>query len=174
MSWIDRRTLPGVLTGLEYARRVHPEATHVVSLYTDAPFLPSDLWPRLQVALTAGADMAQARSGGRRHPVFAAWRFPWPRALRTALVGEGFGKIDDFTARYERGGRFRAGGHDGARPVQQSEHAGRPGGGAATLRDEACRRAIGGISPEKALNQRRDRRRCVPHRQLCRIMAGPE
>ena len=93
--------LAGVLTGLEYARRVHPEATHVVSLATDAPFLPSDLWPRLQAALAAGADMAQARSGGRRHPVFAAWPVSMAAPLRTALVGEGLRKIDDFTARYE-------------------------------------------------------------------------
>ena len=93
--------LAGVLTGLEYARQTHPEVTHVVSLATDAPFLPADLWPRLQAALAAGADMAQARSGGRRHPVFAAWPVSMAAPLRTALVDEGLRKIDDFTARYE-------------------------------------------------------------------------
>ena len=93
--------LAGVLTGLEHAREAHPQATHVVSLATDAPFLPTDLWPRLEAALTAGADMAQARSGGRRHPVFAAWPVSMAAALRTALVDEGLRKIDDFTARYE-------------------------------------------------------------------------
>ena len=93
--------LAGVLTGLEYARGAHPEATHVVSLATDAPFLPTDLWPRLAAALAAGSDMAQARSGGRRHPVFAAWPVSMAAALRAALVDEGLRKIDDFTARYD-------------------------------------------------------------------------
>ena len=93
--------LAGVLTGLEYARRAHPEATHVVSLATDAPFLPTDLWPRLPAAIAAGSDMAQARSGGRRHPVFAAWPVSMAAALRAALVDEGLRKIDDFTARYD-------------------------------------------------------------------------
>ena len=93
--------LAGVLTGLEYARRAHPEATHVVSLATDAPFLPTDLWPRLSAAIAAGSDMAQARSGGRRHPVFAAWPVSMAAALRAALVDEGLRKIDDFTARYD-------------------------------------------------------------------------
>ena len=93
--------LAGVLTGLEYAQKTHPEATHVVSLATDAPFLPKDLWPRLEAALAQGGEMAQARSGGRRHPVFAAWPVSMAAALRTALVDEGLRKIDDFTARYD-------------------------------------------------------------------------
>ena len=93
--------LAGVLTGLEYARKAHPATTHVVSLATDAPFLPTDLWPRLDAALTAGAEMAQARSGGRRHPVFAAWPVSMAAALRAALVDEGLRRIDDFTARYD-------------------------------------------------------------------------
>ena len=77
-----------MLTGLEYAREAHPEATHVVSLATDALFLPTDLWPRLESALRP-VPTWRRRSGGRRHPVFAAWPVSMAAALRTALV-DGF------------------------------------------------------------------------------------
>ncbi len=92
--------LAGVLTGLEHAVNAHPEVTHVISLATDAPFLPRDLGARLTAAVTGGADMAQARSHGRRHPVFAIWPVSMAAGLRAALVEEGLRKIDDFTARY--------------------------------------------------------------------------
>lgn len=93
--------LAGILTGLEWAQRHHPDCTHVISFATDAPFLPKDLASRLMIALDAGADMAQASSNGRRHPVFAIWPVAIAAALRYALVEEGLRKIDDFTDRYE-------------------------------------------------------------------------
>ena len=93
--------LAGVLTGLEHAAEFHPEVTHVITLATDAPFLPRDLGARLMAAIDDGADMAQAQSAGRRHPVFAIWPVSMAAALRRALVAEGLRKIDDFTARYD-------------------------------------------------------------------------
>ncbi len=93
--------LAGVLTGLEHAAATHPEVTHVISLATDAPFLPPDLGARLTAAVTGSADMAQARSHGRRHPVFAIWPVAMAADLRAALVEDGLRKIDDFTARYD-------------------------------------------------------------------------
>jgi len=93
--------LAGVLTGIEHAAAAHPEVTHVISLATDAPFLPRGLGARLMAAVADGADMAQARSHGRRHPVFAIWPVSMGAALRAALVDEGLRKIDDFTARYD-------------------------------------------------------------------------
>ena len=93
--------LAGVLTGLEHAVAAFPEVTHVISLATDAPFLPRDLGARLGGAVTDGAEMAQARSRGRRHPVFAIWPVTMAVPLRRALVDEGLRKIDDFTARHD-------------------------------------------------------------------------
>jgi molybdopterin-guanine dinucleotide biosynthesis protein A len=92
--------LAGVLTGLEHAASTHPDVTHVITLATDAPFLPRDLGARLMAAVEAGAEMAQAQSAGRRHPVFAIWPVSMAPALRAALVEEELRKIDDFTARY--------------------------------------------------------------------------
>ena len=93
--------LAGVLTGLEHAAETHPQVTHVITLATDAPFLPRDLAARLMTAVDDGAEMAQAQSAGRRHPVFAIWPVSMAPALRSALVEEGLRKIDDFTARYD-------------------------------------------------------------------------
>ena len=93
--------LAGVLTGLEHAAAHHPQVTHVITLATDAPFLPRDLGARLIAALDDGAEMAQAQSAGRRHPVFAIWPVSMAPALRRALVEDGLRKIDDLTARYD-------------------------------------------------------------------------
>jgi molybdenum cofactor guanylyltransferase len=93
--------LAGVLAGLEWAGRVVPSATHVMSLATDTPFFPRDLAARLQQALAAeGAEIACAASGGRPHPVIALWPVSLAPALRTVLVAEDLRKIDRFTARY--------------------------------------------------------------------------
>jgi len=93
--------LAGVLTGLEWAAANHPACTHVITLATDAPFLPTDLASRLVAAVNEGGDMAQAESGGRRHPVFAIWPTSQTTSLRSALVDEGLRKIDHYTARFD-------------------------------------------------------------------------
>jgi molybdopterin-guanine dinucleotide biosynthesis protein A len=64
------------------------------------PFLPVDLIARLEAGLEGGADIAQAMSYTRRHPVFAIWPVALASALRNAVIDDGLRKIDDFTARY--------------------------------------------------------------------------
>jgi len=93
--------LAGVLAGLRWAEAETPEATHVVTAATDTPFLPSDLVARLvQAADDAGADLAVAASGGRRHPVFGLWPVAIADDLERAMLDEGVRKVDIFTARY--------------------------------------------------------------------------
>jgi molybdopterin-guanine dinucleotide biosynthesis protein A len=92
--------LAGILTGLEWVAANQADCTHMVSLATDAPFLPIDLIARLESALDDGADIAQAMSYTRRHPVFAIWPVALAGALRKAVIDDGLRKIDDFTARY--------------------------------------------------------------------------
>ena len=43
--------LAGVLTGLEHAAAHHPQVSHVISLATDAPFLPVSMAGELRAAL---------------------------------------------------------------------------------------------------------------------------
>jgi molybdenum cofactor guanylyltransferase len=93
--------LAGVLAGLDWAASQRPDCPYVVSVATDAPFLPADLVTRLAKGLReAGADLACAASGGRTHPVFGFWPVRLRDDLRRALVDEEIRKVDLFTARY--------------------------------------------------------------------------
>jgi molybdopterin-guanine dinucleotide biosynthesis protein A len=97
--------LAGIVTGLEWVAANHPDCTHMISLATDAPFLPFDLIARLEAGLDATndtrVDIAQAMSFKRRHPVFAIWPVTLAAALRYAMIDDGLRKIDDFTDRYQ-------------------------------------------------------------------------
>jgi len=92
--------LAGILTGLEWVAANHSDCSHMVSLATDAPFLPVNLIAVLESAIGDGGEIAQAMSLHRRHPVFAIWPVAIAGALRDAVIDEGVRKIDDFTARY--------------------------------------------------------------------------
>ncbi len=92
--------LAGVLAGLDWAAANAPEASHVATFATDAPFFPHDLVARLAAAVADGADMACAASAGRSHPVFALWPVGRRAALRHAMTEEDVRKVDVWTARY--------------------------------------------------------------------------
>ena len=95
--------LAGILTGLEWIARYHPNCTHMISLATDAPFLPPDLAHRLCARLGKDASIVQAQSYGQRHPVFAIWPVALAADLRHAVFDEGVRKIDHFTQRHDCG-----------------------------------------------------------------------
>lgn len=94
--------LAGLLTALDWAAAHHPECSHVLTLPTDAPFLPRDLLPRLAAALGvgAGAEIARAASAGRSHHVVALWPVALRGALRRAVVEEGARKVQAWTEAY--------------------------------------------------------------------------
>jgi molybdopterin-guanine dinucleotide biosynthesis protein A len=92
--------LAGVLAGLDWAADAVPQATHVASFATDAPFLPTDLVARLCAAVEDGRhDLACAMSLGQAHPVFGLWPVA-RRAELAAALGEGVRKVDVWTGRY--------------------------------------------------------------------------
>jgi molybdenum cofactor guanylyltransferase len=64
--------LAGVLAGMRWSARHTPQATHIATVSTDAPFLPTDLVARLSANL-AHAKIALAASGGELHPVIGLW-----------------------------------------------------------------------------------------------------
>jgi molybdopterin-guanine dinucleotide biosynthesis protein A len=95
--------LAGVLAGLDWAIQAAPEASHVVSIATDAPFLPEDLVRGLvRAAEREKADLACAASGGRPHPVFGLWPQRLREDLRRAMSEEDVRKVDAWTGRYRR------------------------------------------------------------------------
>jgi molybdenum cofactor guanylyltransferase len=93
--------LAGVLAGLDWAAAHQPDCALVVSVATDAPFLPPDLVERLAAALEQqGADLACAASAGQAHPVIGLWPVHLREDLRHAVVAEGVRKVDQWTARH--------------------------------------------------------------------------
>lgn len=66
--------LAGVLAGLRWAADHAPHASHIVTVSSDAPFLPDDLVSRLQDgAREEDQSIALAASDGHRHPVIGYW-----------------------------------------------------------------------------------------------------
>lgn len=93
--------LAGVLAGLDWAAEHRPDCPMVVSVPTDAPFLPTDLVTRMEAQMAAErADLACAASGGQEHPVIGLWPVRLRQDLRRAIVEEGIRKVDVWTARY--------------------------------------------------------------------------
>ena len=93
--------LAGVLAGLDWTAAHRPDCPFVVSVATDAPFLPADLVVRLVEGVEReGGDLACAASGGRSHPVFGLWPIRLREDLRRAVVEEGIRKVDQWTARH--------------------------------------------------------------------------
>ena len=94
--------LAGILAGLDWAAAHRPDCPLIVSVATDAPFLPGDLVARLAAGLEqAGADLACAASAGRSHPVFGLWPVRLREDLRRAVVEDGIHKVDLWTARHK-------------------------------------------------------------------------
>ncbi|MGE0697754.1 MAG: molybdenum cofactor guanylyltransferase MobA [Hyphomicrobiaceae bacterium] len=92
--------LAGVLAGMRWAQREMPHASHLVSVSSDAPFLPTDLVSRLASALAAGGGrVAMARSGGELHPVIGLWPVELADDLEAALRA-GLRKVLAWTDRH--------------------------------------------------------------------------
>src|SRR5271169_1278206 len=93
--------LAGILAGLDWTAANRPDCGLVLSLATDAPFLPTDLVARLVEGMNRdGAELACAASGGQPHPVIGLWPVHLREALRQALAVEGIRKVDAWTQRY--------------------------------------------------------------------------
>jgi molybdopterin-guanine dinucleotide biosynthesis protein A len=93
--------LAGILAGLDWTAEHRPDCPMIVSVPTDAPFLPTELVSRMVDAVVAeGADLACAASGGQAHPVVGLWPARLRDELRRALVDEGLRKVDVWTGRY--------------------------------------------------------------------------
>ncbi len=93
--------LAGILAGLDWTAANRPDYAFIVSLATDAPFLPADLVARLVEGMNSqGAELACAASGGQPHPVIGLWPVRLRGELRQALIAEEIRKVDVWTARY--------------------------------------------------------------------------
>lgn len=93
--------LAGLLAGMRWSERNAPEATHIVSVSTDTPFLPADLVVQLQSAVQLRQTaVAIAQSGAQLHSVIALWPVSLANDLEAALLS-GTRKVSDWTDRCE-------------------------------------------------------------------------
>jgi molybdopterin-guanine dinucleotide biosynthesis protein A len=92
--------LAGILAGLCWSKANASDAPYIVSVSTDAPFLPVDLVARLYDRLTKGAgSIALAASGGELHPVIGLWPTALVDDLETSLKA-GVRKVLAWTDRH--------------------------------------------------------------------------
>ena len=93
--------LAGVLAGMNYAAANWPDATAILSVPADTPFLPADLVERLDAAKRgAQASIAVASSGGRTHHAVALWDIALRAPLFQALREEETRTVSAFIARF--------------------------------------------------------------------------
>lgn len=92
--------LAGVLAGMQWTRANRPDASHIATASTDAPFLPLDLVTRLAAALgSQPRHIALASSGGHLHPVIGLWPVALADDLEAQLL-EGTRKVLHWTDRH--------------------------------------------------------------------------
>jgi molybdopterin-guanine dinucleotide biosynthesis protein A len=93
--------LAGILAGLEWAAAHTPGTEYVASAPADCPFLPRNLFERLEdVRASENKQLACAKSGDWRHPVVGLWPVALREDLRRALMEENLHKIEIWTARH--------------------------------------------------------------------------
>lgn len=79
--------LAGVLAGMRWSQATLPAVSHIVTVSSDAPFLPSDLVARLtEAAFAHPRAIALAESGGELHPVIGCWPVELADDLESALT----------------------------------------------------------------------------------------
>jgi molybdenum cofactor guanylyltransferase len=79
--------LAGVLAGMLWTQENRPGVTDILTVPTDAPFIPDDIVIRLhQGREHAGTAIALAASGGREHPVVGLWPVRLAAKLAEALA----------------------------------------------------------------------------------------
>ncbi|AOF91024.1 molybdenum cofactor guanylyltransferase MobA [Sinorhizobium sp. RAC02] len=93
--------LGGVLAALDYARRDHPDASHVVTVPTDSPFFPTDLVARFSRVIDAPDRIAVARSASGLHPVFALWPVALAADLADWLASGGALRVRSYLERHQ-------------------------------------------------------------------------
>lgn len=80
--------LAGVLAAMRWSQATLPGQSHIVTVSSDAPFLPSDLVARLaEAAVLQPRAIAIAESDGALHPVVARWPVALADDLEASLAG---------------------------------------------------------------------------------------
>jgi molybdopterin-guanine dinucleotide biosynthesis protein A len=90
--------LGGVLAGMAWARSTHPDATWLITIACDTPFIPDCIVERL-TRIGVDHDIVRAGSVSGIHHLVAAWRIALADELRDA-IDRGVRKVAEFTEHY--------------------------------------------------------------------------
>ncbi len=77
--------LAGILAGLLWIGKYHPNHRQLLSVPTDAPLFPNDLPSRLAACAQSSNVVAMASYNGKPEPAFALWPVSLTRKLNTFL-----------------------------------------------------------------------------------------
>ena len=91
--------LAGVLAGMRWTAANRPDATHIATASSDAPFVPPDLVARLADGLSPTTPIGLAKSCGELHPVIGLWPVALADDLDAALR-DGIRKVLAWTDRH--------------------------------------------------------------------------
>jgi molybdopterin-guanine dinucleotide biosynthesis protein A len=92
--------LAGVLAGLRDIQARGLQATHLLTVPSDSPFIPADLARRLEAEAGDPNAIVIAASDGRDHPVFGLWPVSIARDLQTWLSDPDNRRIKAFLERH--------------------------------------------------------------------------
>ncbi|MBS0517702.1 MAG: molybdenum cofactor guanylyltransferase [Proteobacteria bacterium] len=93
--------LAGILAGMEWSLKHHPEAGWIVTAPADVPLLPLDLTVRLCGHMhVPEPDVLMVRHGQRREHTVGVWSVTLVRDLRRAVLEEGVRRVEEFAQRY--------------------------------------------------------------------------
>lgn len=92
--------LAGVLAGLRDIQARSLEATHLLTVPSDSPFIPADLVHRLEAEADDPNAIVIAASDGRDHPVFGLWPVSIASDLETWLSDPDNRRIKAFLERH--------------------------------------------------------------------------
>jgi molybdopterin-guanine dinucleotide biosynthesis protein A len=87
--------LAGILTGMQWACETSPEAQYLLSVPSDAPYLPWDMVARLAAKMGPSAEIAVAVSGAQIHPTVGLWPVAFAGQLYELVSVKGIRKMQD-------------------------------------------------------------------------------
>ncbi len=100
-AFAGRGPLAGLLRCLTELEGSGRRCTHLATVSTDVPFLPSDFVARLVAAVTGTRSVAIATSNGNAHPVAALWPLELAGPLHDYLRAEPDNRVRAFAAQHD-------------------------------------------------------------------------
>ena len=92
--------LGGIIAGMEWVKKFHPQTDWIVSFPCDTPFLPNDFVIQLYKQVKyQDVDIVFSRSGKQVHSICSIWRVKLHKLLHRAVFEEGVREVNALISR---------------------------------------------------------------------------